>query len=104
MSDLMPDKVTRKSVSLTRRDLDLIKLLRHDTKARVYLAELAHVPVAEAGKSEASVLHTLLRAGLQVVQDEMAEASYNAEADDTAWWAEHRRIARRRRPSWADDE
>lgn len=96
MADALPETVTRKSVPLTQRDLDDIAKLRGDRRARTQLAVLAHAPVTET-TSDAALLHTVLRAGLQAVQDRIDEESYRAEAADRAWQAEQRRISRRPR-------
>lgn len=105
MTDLLPDDtVTRKSVPLTQRDLDDIAKLRSDDAARAQLGAIARVATPDPTSSDAALLHAVLIAGLQAVRDRIDEASYEAEAADTEWWAEHRRITRRRRPSWAEDE
>ena len=43
------------------------------------------------------------RAMAQNIRVALEAAGYAAEAADAEWNAEHRRIARRRQPSWADD-
>ncbi|WP_300610160.1 hypothetical protein [Trebonia sp.] len=96
----------RKSLPLTERDLADLERLRGHTPERDALADLAGVVVAE-GVTEAALLHMIFTAGLRAIQEKAEELAYASAAADRLASGEAneiRRIARRRRPSWADDD
>ncbi len=94
---------TRKSLPLTDRDLDDLARLRESPMLRDALAALAQVRLTES-TSEASLLHTVLVAGLRAVQERAQEAGYAELGDDYRTEDVQRRAAaRRRRPAWADE-
>jgi hypothetical protein len=94
----------RKALPLTARDLEDLDRLRSPGPERTALADLSGSQL-EGEVTESVLLHAIFAAGLRVVQ-EMAEASAYAEAasERRVTEGEDRRIARRRRPSWADED
>jgi ectoine hydroxylase-related dioxygenase (phytanoyl-CoA dioxygenase family) len=96
----------RKSLPLTERDLADLERLRGQTPERDALADLAGVVVVE-GVTEAALLHMIFTAGLRAIQEKAEELAYASAAADRLASGEAdeiRRIARRRRPSWADED
>jgi hypothetical protein len=96
---------TRKSLPLTERDLADLERLRGPTPERAALSALAGVVVE--GVAEAALLRMVFAAGLQAVREkaeELAYASAAAERLTSGEAEETRRIARRRRPAWADED
>ena len=95
----------RKSLPLTERDLAELERLRRQTPERDALSDLAGVVVA--GVTEAALLHMIFTAGLRAVREKAEELGYASAAAErlTSGEAEEiRRIARRRRPAWADED
>jgi hypothetical protein len=93
----------RKSLPLTERDLAGLERLQEESPERRALGELAGVVVESA--TEAALLHMIFAAGLQAIREKAEESAYaSAGADRLASGesGELRRIARRRRPGWAD--
>ena len=98
----------RKSLPLTERDLADLERLRGQTPERDALADLAGVVVVEVeGVTEAALLHMIFTAGLRAIQEKAEELAYASAAADRRASGEAdeiRQIARRRRPSWADED
>jgi len=95
----------RKSLPLTERDLADLDRLRAPGPARAVLSELAGVRVESI--TEAALLNIIFAAGLNAIRDQAearAYASAAAERLASSEAAESRRTARRRRPSWADED
>ena len=96
----------RKSLPLTERDLADLERLRAQTPERDALSDLAGVVVVE-GVAEAALLHMIFTAGLRAIREKAEELAYASAAADRLASGEAddiRRIARRRRPSWADED
>src|SRR5579864_3431853 len=96
----------RKSLPLTERDLAGLERLRGQTPERDALADLAGVVVVE-GVTDAALLHMIFTAGLRAIQEKAEELAYTSAAADrlaSGETEENRRIARRRRPAWADED
>ena len=92
----------RKSLPLTARDLRNLETMRRSLAHREALTELSREDLDESS-SEAAVIHAVWEAGMKAVAEEVEEAGYSqiaAEMDVAA----RKKIARRRAPSWADDE
>ncbi|MGI8522088.1 MAG: hypothetical protein ACR2K3_02090 [Nocardioides sp.] len=96
------DTSTRKSLPLSARDLHDLATLRGSTAHRVVLSDLAGEIVTEAS-SDAAVLHAVWEAGIKAVRDRIEVEGY-AEIAEGRDVQTARAAARRRRPSWADDE
>jgi ectoine hydroxylase-related dioxygenase (phytanoyl-CoA dioxygenase family) len=95
----------RKSLPLTERDLADLERLRGQTPERAALADLAGVVVE--GVTEAALLHMIFAAGLRAIREKAEERAYASAAADRLASGEAdeiRRIARRRRPTWADED
>lgn len=95
----------RKSLPLTERDLADLERLRGRTPERDALSDLAGVVVE--GVTEAALLHMIFAAGLRAIREKAEELAYASAAAErlTSGEAEEiRRIARRRRPAWADED
>jgi hypothetical protein len=95
----------RKSLPLTERDLSDLKRLRAETPERAALSDLTGVAVESV--TEAALLHMIFTAGLRAISEKAEERAYAAEAADrraSGEADESRRIARRRRPAWADED
>jgi hypothetical protein len=100
----MTTTVARKSLPLTARDLRDLDILRGSPARRGALASLVDIEVGET-LSEAQLLHAVLEAGLRAVEERIEEDGYAriaAERSETEQ-AARRAVARRRRPSWADE-
>jgi hypothetical protein len=96
----------RKSLPLTERDLADLERLRGHTPEREALAELAGVVFVES-VTEAALLHMIFAAGLQAIHEKAEERAYASAAADrlaSGGADESRRVARRRRPAWADED
>ena len=99
-----PAKV-RKSLPLTERDLADLERLRGQTPERDALSDLSGVAVESV--TEAALLHLIFAAGLRAIREKAEERAYASAAADrlTSGEADQiRRIARRRRPAWADED
>jgi hypothetical protein len=95
----------RKSLPLTERDLADLERLRQETPERAALARLAGADVIHV--TESALLHMIFMAGLHAIREQAEEHAYAAAAADrlaSGEADEMRRIARRRRPSWADED
>jgi hypothetical protein len=95
----------RKSLPLTERDLADLERLRGQTPERDALRDIAGVAVE--GVAEAALLHMIFAAGLQAIREKAEERAYASAAADrlaSGEAQEIRRIARRRRPAWADED
>jgi hypothetical protein len=95
----------RKSLPLTDRDLADLERLRGQTAERDALFDLAGVPVESV--TEAALLHMIFSAGLRAIREKAEEHAYAAAAAarlGSGEAEESRRIARRRRPAWADED
>jgi hypothetical protein len=94
--------VRRAQLPLTQRDLDDLAALHAPTPQRAALVRLVPEGIADQ-ISESALLHALLELALARVREETEAAGYAELArlqDDDA----RRRVARRRKPGWADDE
>jgi hypothetical protein len=95
----------RKSLPLTERDLADLDRLRAPTPERDVLSELAGVRIESV--TEAALLHIIFAAGLRAIREKAEERAYVSAAADRLASGEAdevRRVARRRRPSWAAGE
>ena len=95
----------RKSLPLTEQDLADLERLRGQTPERDALAELAGIEVESL--AEAALLRVVFAAGLRAIRERAEERAYFSAAADrlaSGEAAESRRIARRRRPAWADED
>jgi hypothetical protein len=95
----------RKSLPLTERDLADLERLRQQTPERDALSDLAGVVVEDV--TEAALLHLIFAAGLRAIREKTEERAYVSAAADrlvSGEAAEARRIARRRRPAWSDED
>lgn len=105
VSRLTESAKTRKSLPLTEKDLADVARLRRETLEREALSELAGIVVVE-GVAEAALLHMIFTAGLRAIRERAEERAYASAAEDrlaSGDTDEARRIARRRRPAWADE-
>jgi len=95
----------RKSLPLTERDLADLERLRAPGPERAVLSEIAGVKVESV--TEAALLNIIFSAGLRAIREQAEERAYTSAAAERVAngdAAEIRRIARRRRPSWADED
>ena len=96
------DRATvRKSLPLSARDVEDISQMRSSITHRAALARLAGTEVTDQ-TSEAGFLHAVLEAGIRAVQEQAEEEGYAHMAAESET-SERRAVARRRRPSWADE-
>jgi len=93
----------RKPLPLTNRDLEDLDRLRAPGPERIALADLSGAQL-EGQVTESVLLHAVFAAGMRAVR-EAAEARAYGEAavERRAAAEEDRKIARRRRPSWAGE-
>jgi hypothetical protein len=106
VSRLTEPAKTRKSLPLTEKDLADIARLREETPEREALSEMAGVVVVES-VAEAALLRMIFEAGLRAIRERAEEMAYASAAEDRLPGGEadeNRRIARRRRPAWADED
>lgn len=106
VSRLMEPAKTRKSLPLTEQDLADIARLREDTPEREALGEMVGIAVVES-VAEAALLRMIFEAGLRAIREKAEERAYASAAEDRLARGEAdetRRIARRRRPAWADED
>jgi hypothetical protein len=96
--------VRRPNLPLTEADeADLAHIRRSPASRAALRRYLGNVNPASA--TEAAFLHALLQAGMDAVQRDAADAGYAELALQQQHDARQRRQdARRRRPSWADEE
>ena len=92
---------TRKSLPLNERDLADLAKLRGSALHKKALRSLVY---GEKDTSESAILHALVRIGLQRVEDQVAEASYAAEAEEQRATRDQRQAAARTRRSRARGE
>src|SRR5437763_16564413 len=93
--------VTRKSLPLSERDLRDLAVLRGSEAHRRAWSQLANVIVTERS-SEAATLQAVVEAGIRAVAQQVEAEGYARIAAEAS--AESRQaVARRRRPSWADE-
>jgi hypothetical protein len=94
-------RATRKSLPLSERDLRDLAVLRGSEAHREALSRLAHVAVTESS-SEAVMLQAVLEAGIKAVAQLVEAEGYVRIAAEAS--SENRQaVARRRRPTWADE-
>jgi uncharacterized protein YnzC (UPF0291/DUF896 family) len=94
----------RKSLPLTERDLADLERLRQETPERAALSQLSGVDVIDV--TESALLHMIFVAGLHAISEKAEERAYAMAAADRRASGEAdeiRHTARRRRPSWADE-
>jgi len=104
VSRLTESAKTRKSLPLTEKDLAAVARLRQETPEREALSEMAGIVVE--GVAEAALLHMIFEAGLRAIRERAEERAYASAAEDrlaSGDTDEARRIARHRRPAWADE-
>lgn len=95
----------RKSLPLTERDLADLERLRAPGPERAVLSEMAGVRVESV--TEAALLNIIFAAGVRAIREQAEERAYASAAAEriaSGEAAEVRRVARRRRPSWADED
>lgn len=93
--------ITRKSLPLSARDMADLEKLRASSRHQAALSELAGEEVT-GNSSEAAILHAVYEAGLRAVRREVEAAGYQQIASEYDL-AARKAVARRRRPSWADE-
>lgn len=91
----------RKSLPLSARDISDIEKLRGSADRRAALSNLVAEDVPE-DSSEAALIHAVFEAGLRAITQEIESRGYAAIAEDYTL-AERKRVARRRKPAWADE-
>jgi hypothetical protein len=92
--------VTRKSLPLSARDLEELERLRDSAVHRDALRTLAGVD--SSGLSEAALLKAVMDIGFNALLHQVEIEGYAAMATETNV-AASKAVARRRRPSWADE-
>jgi hypothetical protein len=105
VSRLTEPAKTRKSLPLSERDLADIARLRAEAPEREALSEIVGIVVVES-VAEAALLRMIFEAGLRAIREKAEELAYASAAEDRHGSGdadEARRIARRRRPSWAGE-
>lgn len=94
-------KTVRKPLPMTSTDLTLVQSVREDSAYREALMAASGRSLGEH-PSEASVLRAVFEAGAASVREQVETVGYaelSAQRDTEA-----RRIARRRQPTWADED
>ncbi len=104
-SRLQATVVRRPSLPITEHDATRLALIKESPELREALNLLIDVPLPDGPVSESALLHAVFEAGLSATSSVVEEAGYAMIAraiDDGA--ATRRAEARRRSPSWADEE
>lgn len=97
--------VRRPSLPLTEQDEHELVRLRESSLHREALARLSGVPQVTSEVSESALLHAVFEAGLVAVRQASEDAGYAQLAVEVEIEGKsHRAAARRRRPSWANEE
>ncbi len=97
--------VSRKTLPLTERDERALALLRSSAEQLDALSRLSGGGALTPDASESVLLHAVLEAGLAAVRAATQDVGYAQMAAQLAdESAERHADARRRRPSWADEE
>ena len=98
--------VRRATLPLTARDVQDLDALREAPEYPTAMAAaLGLDPNAATDVTESVLLHFIFTRGLQSLKEEAEEAAYDRVAmEQQATAARRRAEARRRRPSWADEE
>lgn len=98
-------KPTRKSLPLTERDLADLSTLRGSPEHLAALADATGTEL-ETGASEAALLHAVWEAGMRSVREHLEDAAYAemaANPDPDFDPVERYAVARRHRPTWAEE-
>jgi hypothetical protein len=96
--------VRRPALPLTERDERALALLRADTPEREALTRLAGAAIP-VDMSEGRLLHTLIDIAFMKVHEEVEASGYAELARQRVGTESDRRaVARRRPPSWAEEE
>jgi ectoine hydroxylase-related dioxygenase (phytanoyl-CoA dioxygenase family) len=106
VSRLTEPAKTSKSLPLTEKDLADIARLREEIPQREALSEMVGFVVVES-VAEAALLRMIFEAGLRAIHEKAEERAYASAAEDRLARGEAdetRRIARRRRPDWANQD
>lgn len=93
--------MTRKSLPLTKRDLEDLATMRRSPSHREALGRSAGFEVVP-DSSEATFLRAVWEAGIRAVQERVEADGYAQIAVDMDTDG-RKSVARRRRPSWGDD-
>ncbi len=97
--------VRRPSLPLTEHDEQDLALLRESALHRNMLAELSALSAFPKDVSEAVMLHAVFKIGLRTVREALEERGYaelaKAQADEEP---NKYAMARRYRPTWANEE
>ncbi|OUZ07562.1 hypothetical protein BHE97_16585 [Aeromicrobium sp. PE09-221] len=94
-------KTVRKPLPMSSTDLTLVQSVREDPAYREALAAASGRSLGDH-PSEASVLRAIFEAGAASVREHVEAVGYAELGAQRG--TESRRIARRRRPAWADED
>lgn len=104
-SRLQATVVRRPSLPITERDASRLDLIKASPELREALNLLIESPLPAGPVSESALLHAVFEAGLSATSSVVEEAGYAMIARTIDDGAKARRSqARRRAPSWAEDE
>ena len=96
--------VRRPSLPLTEADEHDLAELKDSPSLLQALSQMLDLDINLQSATEAAVLHAIFRAGLAHIRDAALEAGYAQLAAEQAEETAARRVlARRRRPTWADE-
>lgn len=98
---LLDKPVTRKSLPMSARDVEDLKKLRSSPELREALAAVSAEVITETS-SEAAMLHAVMKAGKRAVREHLESVGY-AEIAQQREEYNRQAVARRRRPTWADE-
>lgn len=104
-SRLQAAVVRRPSLPITEHDATRLELIKESPELREALNLLIATPLPEGPVSESALLHAVFEAGLSATSSVVEEAGYAMIArsiDDSA--SQLKAEARRRAPSWAEEE
>ena len=104
-SRLKATVVRRPSLPLTEADELELTRIKQSPQVREALGYLIDVPLGDGPVTEGALLHAVFEAGLGAVRSAIEEAGYAMIAREQARESvERQEAARRRRPTWADEE
>jgi hypothetical protein len=95
--------IRRAGLPLTERDLADLETIRNAPE-REALGRAAETELPPGELTESALLHAVFTAGLRALRRAIDDAGYAELAADSEYLDEMRRIARRRRPDWADED
>ena len=96
----------RSSLPLTQVNENDLETLRNSSSYQIALEKLSGTRIVDQEVSAAAMLHAIFEVGMSAIKEtaELEGYAHIAEKQSSAEIEKDRKEARRRRPSWADEE